>query len=86
MHRRMHRRMLADVATSVRVSESTRARAAALAVQRGSSIGEVVAEALEAYEKAEFWRQTREALARYPVELDEDALWERSVADGLERD
>jgi len=41
----------------LRVSEATRARAAALAAQRGSSIGDVVNEALEALEAAEFWRQ-----------------------------
>jgi len=60
------------VATTVRVSEATRARAAALAASRGRSIGEVVDEALEALETAEFWRKTQEALRRRPVELDED--------------
>ena len=75
-----------DVATTVRVSEATRARAAALAASRGRSIGEVVEEALEALETAEFWRKTQEALRRYPVELDEDPVWELSVADGLDRE
>lgn len=74
------------MATTVRVSEHTRARAAALAAQRGSSIGEVVDAALEALETAEFWRKTQEALRRHPVELDEDSAWELSVADGLDRE
>ncbi len=74
------------MATTVRVSEETRARAASLAAQRGSSIGQVVDEALEALETAEFWRKTREALARHPVELDEDPVWELSVSDGLDRE
>ena len=74
------------MATTVRVSEATRARAAALAASRGRSIGEVVDEALEALETAEFWRKTQEALRRRPVELDEDPVWELSVADGLDRE
>lgn len=74
------------VATTVRVSEATRARAAALAAARGISIGLVVDEALEALERDEFWRQTRQALADHPVELDVDPAWEASVGDGLERD
>ena len=75
-----------SMATTVRVSEATRARAAALAATRGRSIGEVVDEALEALETAEFWRKTQEALRRHPVELDEDPVWEQSVADGLDRE
>jgi len=72
------------VATTVRVSEAT--RAAALAASRGRSIGEVVDEALEALEIADFWRKTQGALRRHPVELDEDSMWEQSVADGLDRE
>lgn len=74
------------MATTVRVSEETRARAAALAARRGSSIGDVVDEALEVLETAEFWRQTREALARHPQALEEDPVWERTLRDGLDRD
>ena len=75
-----------SMATTLRVSEATRARAAALAAARGRSIGEVVDEALEALETAEFWRKTQEALRRHPVELDEDPVWEQSVADGRDRE
>ncbi len=70
------------VAMTVQVSEATRARAAALAASRGRSIDEVVDEALEALETADFWRQTPEALRQHPVELDEDPVWELSVGDG----
>lgn len=74
------------MATTVRVSESTRARAAAIATASGQSIGEIVEKALDAYEDAEFWRQTREALDRHPDSLAEDPAWERTVRDGLDRD
>ena len=73
------------MASTVRVSEATRARAAARAASRGRSIGEVVDEALEALETAEFWRKTQEALWRRPSERDEEPAWELSVADGLDR-
>ena len=86
MRLRVQARTLRAMATTVRVSEATRARAAALAASRGRSIGEVVDEALEALETAEFWRKTQEALMRHPVELDEDPAWELSVADGLDRE
>lgn len=72
------------MATTLRVSEATRARAALLAAQTGSSIGDVVDRAFDAYEKAEFWRQTRAALARHADESDVDPAWERSIRDGLD--
>lgn len=75
-----------SMATTVRVSEATRARAAAIAARRGSSIGEVVDDALDAYETAEFWRQTQEALAKHPDASTGDEGWERTTRDGLERD
>lgn len=78
--------MLVVMATTVRVSEATRARAAALASAKGRSIGELVDQALDAYEEAEFWRQTQEALIRNANALDEDPAWERTLRDGLERD
>jgi hypothetical protein len=71
------------VATTVRVNERTRARAAAIAAATGVSIGEVVEKALDAYEEAQFWRRTRDALARHPDALATDPVWERSVRDGL---
>jgi len=74
------------MATTVRVSESTRARAAALAAEAAVSIGEVVDQALDAYETVRFWRQTHEALARHPDALAADPAWERSVRDGLDHE
>jgi len=53
----------------VRVSEQTRAPAAAIATACGSSIGKVVNEALET---VEFWRQTRDSLVRHPQTLQEE--------------
>ena len=75
------------MATSVRVDEKTRARAAQLAAVSGSTIGEVVDRALEAYETALFWEETRQALqaAGGHVEDEDDWLWERTLRDGLER-
>jgi hypothetical protein len=76
----------ASVATTVRVTETTRARAAAIASATGATIGEVVDRALDAYEEAEFWRKTREALASHPDALTPDPVWERSVREGLNRE
>jgi hypothetical protein len=39
--------------------------------------------AREAEETAEFWRQTRKALADHPEAAEPDLQWERTVADGL---
>lgn len=72
--------------TTLRVSEETRARAAALASERGSSIGAVVDAALEALERGDFWRQTRDALERHPQHAQPEAGWESTLRDGLERE
>lgn len=78
--------MLTLMATTLRVTEATRARAAAIAADERTSIGEIVEKALDAYERAAFWRQTRAALSAHPDALAEDTAWERSVRDGLDRD
>jgi predicted transcriptional regulator len=77
--------ILERMATTVRVAESTRARAAAIAAKTGATIGDVVEQALDAYETAEFWRRTRQALREAPRDPDE-AAWERSVRDGIDRE
>jgi hypothetical protein len=69
----------------VRVTESTRARAASLATMRGVSIGEVVDQALTAYETSLFWAEAREALERHHDQVDDEA-WEQTVRDGLDRE
>ena len=73
------------MATSLRVTESTRAHAAAIAAAEGASIGAVVEKALQAYETAEFWRQTRHALAAHPDALTDDVAWAQAARDGLDR-
>lgn len=37
-------------------------------------------------EVAEFWRLTREALAKHPEALNEDPVWDNASSDGLEDD
>ena len=69
------------MATTVRVSLETRSRAASLARTTGSSIGDVVSRALDAYEVAIFWDETREALSRR--ESGDDDGWDITVRDGL---
>jgi hypothetical protein len=71
------------MSTTVRVTESTRARAASLAAQKGVSIGEVVDQALTAYETGLFWAETHEELARHRVQIDDES-WDRTVRDGLD--
>lgn len=70
--------------TSLRVSDTTRAHAAALAARAGVSLGTVVERALEEYEKAQFWRETAAALAASstPGSDPDDALWDRTTGDG----
>ncbi len=74
------------MATTLRVTEETRARAATLAQAAGRSIGEIVDKAFDAYEDAEFWQATRKALAAHPEALTEDPAWERGVRDDLDRE
>jgi hypothetical protein len=70
----------AHMSTTVRVTESTRARAALLAAQTGVSIGEVVDQALTAYETNLFWAETHEALTRNREQID-DEVWDQTVRD-----
>lgn len=41
---------------------------------------------IDAAERAEIWRLTQEAPAKYPDALDEDPVWDIAVRDGLEHD
>lgn len=69
----------------LRVRADVRDRAAQLAESAGVSMGELVAHALDAYEKELFWKQTQEALMSGADEEDEeDRLWEATLTDGLE--
>ncbi|CAN5902025.1 hypothetical protein BH20ACT6_BH20ACT6_25200 [soil metagenome] len=49
----------------------------------GSTTGEVVDRALDAYERATFWQETRRALAEQPLD---DEGWDSTVRDGLAGD
>lgn len=74
------------MSTTLRVSDATRQRASALASSAGSTIGELVDRALDEYERARFWKQTREALAEEPgVELEDHDLFAHSLKDNLDR-
>jgi hypothetical protein len=70
------------MATTLRVKEATRARAAAIAARTGRSIGDVVDQALDAYEIADFWRRTRRALAQ--PNSDSDPVWDGAIRDNLD--
>ncbi len=74
------------MSTTLRVSDSTRKRASELAATTGTTIGELVARALDEYERARFWTQAREALAAEPgVELEDHDLFDRALSDNLDR-
>lgn len=70
------------MATTVRVSDTTRERAAALAKDAGTTIGELVERALDTYESKEFWIQTQAALANRTHERADG--WDAVDRDGLD--
>lgn len=80
------------MSTTVRVTEETRDRLAALARATGTTIQSVVDEAVAAYESRLFWDQVEDSYARLhtdprawaEVEA-ERAEWEATTRDGLER-
>lgn len=67
--------------TSIRVSDQVRQRAADLASEVGVSVGDLIERALDAYETAEFWRRTREALVHSSTATEDG--WDRTLKDGL---
>lgn len=69
------------MATTLRVSNDVRDRASQLASADGISIGDLVAKALDAYERDLFWEQTREALQGGRSQVEDE--WERTIRDGL---
>ena len=66
------------MATTLRVSEATRARAAQLAVQRQVSIGEIVEQALDALETEQFWVSVTEGFERL---ADDPEAWHDVAAE-----
>ena len=78
------KRRIVNMATTVRVSETTRRRAASMAKDAGTTIGELVDRALDTYESKQFWSQTQAALAARDVP-DTDG-WDAVDRDGLDHD
>ena len=66
------------MSTTIRVSEQTRRRAAALAESTGMQMQAVVDEALIAYERAHFWESFEAAYARLG---DHAGEWNEIVAE-----
>jgi len=81
------------VATTIKLSVSTRDRVNAVGARTGQTADQVVGRALEEYERALFWQAyaaAADAVAADPqaaadVRAEQD-LWDRTVRDGLERD
>src|ERR671910_3054805 len=76
---------------TIRVPQETHHRLRELAEKRGARIGEVVDEATRRLEEADFWDEVNAAYDRLyadPVAKAEHeaemALWDQTVADGLE--
>lgn len=79
------------MATTVRVDERLHSELRELSNQENRPIGEVIADAIERYQKAKFWEQARADMARlrsdpqewadYQAEI---ALWDTLAGDGLE--
>jgi predicted transcriptional regulator len=79
--------------TSVRIDQRTHARLRRLSEAEHKSIGQVVTEAVEKYEKDKFWREMHESFARLRADPDgwrvyeeETALWDTTSGDGLENE
>jgi predicted transcriptional regulator len=75
----------------IRISDRTRSALLELASDSGESMQQVLARAVEAYRAQRLLERTNEAYARlrnspdlWKEELEERALWERTLADGLE--
>ncbi len=77
-------RTMVGMATTLRVSDSTRERAASLAKDAGTTIGELVDRALDTYESKEFWSQTQSALAARRG--NESDGWDAVDRDGLDHE
>jgi predicted transcriptional regulator len=85
-------RMAEQETTTVRVTTALHGRLRALAGQRGTSIAQVLAEAIDAYERTLFWGEVRDWLGQLRADPDAWADYQResnewedaTIADGLE--
>ena len=76
---------------SVRVGDAEHSVLADLAKEEGRSMQAILAEALDQYRRKKFWEKTNSAYQAlrddpkaWQDELDERALWESTLPDGLE--
>ncbi len=79
--------------TSMRIEESTLARLKVIARDEQKSVGKVLTDLVDEYEKDRFWRQAREDFARVRADpeawqeyLDEAAAWQRASASAMPDD
>ena len=77
--------------TTIRITQQTHERLRELAHSTHQPISELVARAVELYEERQFWAEVNDAYARIwadpqaaAEELAERALWDTTLADGLE--
>jgi hypothetical protein len=81
-------RILEDVSTTIRVSDRTKARIAALATEAGRPMTEVIDEAVEAFDRAQFLDRLNRAFGNLRRD---DHLWaeveaERAIEEGSAAD
>ncbi|HVL25174.1 MAG TPA: hypothetical protein VM450_13885 [Thermomicrobiales bacterium] len=78
---------------SIRVDQQTHAKLRRLSESEHKSIGQVVTEAVERYDKERFWEEARIAYERLRADpeawreyQEETALWDTTSNDGLENE
>ena len=81
------------MSTTVRISDDTHRRMGRIAEKTGKSLGDVVDDAIRAYERKMFFEAFNNAYAElrdddeaWAEELEERREWERSNLDGLDED
>ena len=77
--------------TTVRIREETHVTLRELAEKSRESMQDVLAKAVEAYRREQFWRETSEAYAAMRADpiawkerQDEMSLWDNTLMDGLD--
>ena len=79
--------------TMIRVEEKVRKKLRDLAARTGGSMQQLVADAVEEYERRLFWQQVNSEFAAlrndpkaWKQELEERAAWDATLSDGLEEE
>ena len=77
--------------TMIRVEKTTHQKLRSLAARTGGTLPQLLAAAVEEYERKLFWEQVNQEFADLPKdakawqhELEERALWDATLSDGLE--